>query len=384
MFERFTEKAIKVIMLAQEEARKLGHNYVGTEFILLGLIGEGTGIAARTLTSKGVNLGAARVEVENTLGRGSGSFTVEVPFSISAKRLLEVSWQEARKLDQDYIGTEHLLLGLISEGRYYTTSSEQAVRILEGMGIDVEKLNGEIIQRIDKAPSGSESSEQRRIERPGDSCHGALGLALHAIIHAKEAARNKQDFQLAAWLREHEVEFENKINEVADRAEREKTSSKSRDLSLESILAKCHVKAVKVHTLAQDESRRLGHNFVGTEQILLALIGEGTSDAAKVLKTMGATLRDARAEVEKIIGRGSGFVAVQLPVTPRAKRVYEIALAEANSLGHEQIGPEHILLGILVEGAGVAARVLENLNIDNKQLKKQVMDQLSKGGAAKD
>jgi ATP-dependent Clp protease ATP-binding subunit ClpC len=85
--------------------------------------------------------------------------------------------------------------------------------------------------------------------------------------------------------------------------------------------------------LAQEEARRLGHNFVGTEQILLGLIGEGTGIAAKVLKSMGISLKDARLEVEKIIGRGSGFVAVEIPFTPRAKRVLELSLEEARQLG---------------------------------------------------
>ena len=92
-------------------------------------------------------------------------------------------------------------------------------------------------------------------------------------------------------------------------------------------------KAIKVVMLAQEEARRLGHNFVGTEQILLGLIGESTGIAAKVLKSMGVTLKDARTEVEKVIGRGSGFVAVEIPFTPRAKRVLELSLEEARQLG---------------------------------------------------
>ena len=112
MFERFTEKAIKVIMLAQEEARRLGHNFVGTEQILLGLIGEGTGVAAKVLKSMGVNLKDSRVEVEKIIGRGSGFVAVEIPFTPRAKRVLELSLEEARQLGHNYIGTEHLLLGL--------------------------------------------------------------------------------------------------------------------------------------------------------------------------------------------------------------------------------------------------------------------------------
>jgi len=132
-------------------------------------------------------------------------------------------------------------------------------------------------------------------------------------------------------------------------------------------------KAIKVIMLAQEEARRLGHNFVGTEQILLGLIGEGTGIGPKVLKAMGVNLKDARVEVEKIIGRGSGFVAVEIPFTPRAKRVLELSLEEARQLGHNYIGTEHLLLGLIKEGEGVAARVLENLNVDLSKVRSQII-----------
>ena len=142
MFERFTEKAIKVIMLAQEEARRLGHNFVGTEQILLGLIGEGTGIGPKVLKSMGVNLKYARVEVEKIIGRGSGFVAVEIPFTPRAKRVLELSLEEARQLGHNYIGTEHLLLGLIREGEGV------AARVLENLGVDLSKVRSQIIRSL--------------------------------------------------------------------------------------------------------------------------------------------------------------------------------------------------------------------------------------------
>jgi ATP-dependent Clp protease ATP-binding subunit ClpC len=128
--------------------------------------------------------------------------------------------------------------------------------------------------------------------------------------------------------------------------------------------------------LAQEEARRLGHNFVGTEQILLGLIGEGTGIGPKILKSMGVNLKDARVEVEKIIGRGSGFVAVEIPFTPRAKRILELSLEEARQLGHNYIGTEHLLLGLIREGEGVAARVLENLEVDLSKVRSQIIRSL--------
>lgn len=142
MFERFTEKAIKVIMLAQEEARRLGHNFVGTEQILLGLIGEGTGVAAKTLKGMGITLKDARNEVEKIIGRGSGFVAVEIPFTPRAKRVLELSWDEARQLGHNYIGTEHLLLGLIREGEGV------AARVLENLGVDLNKVRSNVIRML--------------------------------------------------------------------------------------------------------------------------------------------------------------------------------------------------------------------------------------------
>ncbi len=152
MFERFTEKAIKVIMLAQEEARRLGHNFVGTEQVLLGLIGEGTGVAAKTLKSMGVTLKDARTEVEKIIGRGSGFVAVEIPFTPRAKRVLELSWDEARQLGHNYIGTEHLLLGLIREGEGV------AARVLENLGVDLNKIRSNVIKMLGESKPQSVSS----------------------------------------------------------------------------------------------------------------------------------------------------------------------------------------------------------------------------------
>jgi len=140
-------------------------------------------------------------------------------------------------------------------------------------------------------------------------------------------------------------------------------------------------KAIKVIMLAQEEARRLGHNFVGTEQILLGLIGEGSGVGPKILKSMGIKLKEARIEVEKIIGRGSGFVAVEIPFTPRAKRCLELSLEEARQLGHNYIGTEHLLLGLIVEGEGVAARVLEEMQVDLSRLRTEIIRALGEASS---
>ena len=135
--------------------------------------------------------------------------------------------------------------------------------------------------------------------------------------------------------------------------------------------------AIKVIRVAHEEARRLGHNFVGTEQLLLGLVGEGNGVAAKVLKSLGVTLKDAREEIEKIIGRGSGFVAVEIPFTPRSKRVLELSLEESRLLGQDYVGTEHLLLGLIRDGEGVAAKVFINLRVDAREIRAKVIEMLS-------
>ena len=141
-------------------------------------------------------------------------------------------------------------------------------------------------------------------------------------------------------------------------------------------------RAQKVVVLSQEEARRLGHNVVGTEHILLGLAAEGEGVAARTLQGMGIDLEKVRAEVEKVIGKGEGPPQGQIGFTPRAKRVLELAFDEARQLGHTYIGTEHILLGLIREGEGVAAQVLKNLGADLDRVRRQVVDLLGGGGSS--
>jgi ATP-dependent Clp protease ATP-binding subunit ClpC len=165
MFERFTDTAIKVIRLAQEEARRLGHNFIGTEQILLGLIGEGNGVAAKVLNSLGVSLKEAREEVEKIIGRGSGFAVVEVPFTPRSKRVLDLSLEEARTLGQDYIGTEHLLLGLIRDGEGV------AAKVLLNVGVDSIEIRAKVFQMLNETTSAPSDTNHIRKKTPTlDEC----------------------------------------------------------------------------------------------------------------------------------------------------------------------------------------------------------------------
>ena len=144
MFEKFTEGAIKIIMLSQEEARRMGHNFVGTEQLLLGVIGQRHGIGAKSLKKLKVTLKKARKEIELYIGRGGGFVASEIPFTPRAKRVLEMAVHEGKDLGQNFVSTEHILLALIAE------SDGVAMRTLEKMGIDVHKLRNVILSYIEE------------------------------------------------------------------------------------------------------------------------------------------------------------------------------------------------------------------------------------------
>ncbi len=142
MFERFTDRARRVVVLAQEEARMLNHNYIGTEHILLGLIHEGEGVAAKALESLGISLDAVRTQVEQTIGQGQAAPNGHIPFTPRAKKVLELSLREALQLGHNYIGTEHILLGLIREGEGV------AAKVLETLGADLGRVRQTVIQLL--------------------------------------------------------------------------------------------------------------------------------------------------------------------------------------------------------------------------------------------
>ncbi len=136
-------------------------------------------------------------------------------------------------------------------------------------------------------------------------------------------------------------------------------------------------RARKVLTLAQDEAQRFNHNYIGTEHLLLGLVREGEGVAARVLENMNVELSKVRTAVEFIIGRGDRPVVGEVGLTPRAKRVIELAIDEARRLGHNYIGTEHLLLGLVREGEGIAAGVLESLGVNLDKVRHQVIHVLS-------
>src|SRR5512141_3153057 len=159
-FDKFTERARKVLQLAQEEAQRFNHNYIGTEHILLGLVREGDGVAARVLNNLGIELHKVRSAVEFIIGRGDRTVTGDIGLTPRAKKVIELAVDEARRLNHHYIGTEHLLLGLLREGEGI------AAGVLESLGVNLEKVRTQVIQILSQYPTYSQQEAKQTSKTP--------------------------------------------------------------------------------------------------------------------------------------------------------------------------------------------------------------------------
>jgi ATP-dependent Clp protease ATP-binding subunit ClpA len=228
MFERFTERARRAVVLSQEEARKLDHGYIGTEHLLLGLIREGEGVAAKALESLGISLKAVREQVVARVGRGQQPPTGHIPFTERAKRALELSLRESGQLGHRYIGTEHILLGLIRQG------DGVAAQVLTGLGADLERVRQQVIELLRGHGSEGPRPEPPRREDPLTRLElldqrlaaierwvgmrprlDDLDQEIARVRRDKETAIDAQDFEDAVVLRDREREL------LAEKDERE-------------------------------------------------------------------------------------------------------------------------------------------------------------------
>jgi hypothetical protein len=171
MFERFTDRARRVVVLAQEEATGLKHNYIGTEHLLLGLVREREGVASEALESLGISLEAVRSEVEQIIGQGQAAVVGQVPFTPRAKKVLELSLREALQLGHSYIGTEHILLGLIREGE--GVAAQVLVKLGGG---DLSRVRQQVIQLLSGFAGGEEAAERRVAREPRPTVVGGPGV----------------------------------------------------------------------------------------------------------------------------------------------------------------------------------------------------------------
>jgi hypothetical protein len=226
MFQRFTDRARTVVVLAQDEARRLDHNYIGTEHLLLGLIREGEGVAAKALEALGISLDSVRQQVEQIIGRGQQAPSGHIPFTPRAKKVLELSLRESQQLGHNYIGTEHILLGVIHP------SDGVARQVLVKLGADPNRVRQQVIRLLQEhsaeesvsarsaaqelrllpaVKSRLEAAEQRltaieqRVGTGPDT--GDLDQQIEIVRTEKEAAVDAHDYAQAASLRNREKEL---------------------------------------------------------------------------------------------------------------------------------------------------------------------------------
>jgi ATP-dependent Clp protease ATP-binding subunit ClpA len=321
MFERFTDGARRALALAQEEARLLNHSFVGTEHILLGLISEGRGVAAEVFTELDITLEAGRAKVEEIIGQSGTAPMGTPPLTPRTMAVLDLSRLEAHDLGHNYIGTEHMLLGLLDEG-------DVAVLILISLGIEPEQLRASVLEKM------------------------SLG-GQPWIVSTDD------------WDRTPAAPLEAPIF----RAERG--------------FALFTDEARRVLLLARDEAHLLSHDFVDTEHLLLGILRGGGGIAFTVLAEVGITLEAARQEVQDRSGQTGSPPSEQAPLTPRSRKVLELSLREARQLGHNEIGPEDILLGLVREGEGLASQVLVSLGAGLVTLRQEVLLIIADDASAK-
>ncbi len=302
-FEKFTERARKVLSLAQEEAQRFNHNYIGTEHILLGLVREGDGVAAKVLANLGVELNKARSSVEFIIGRGDRIVMGEVGLTPRAKKVIELAVDEARRLNHHYVGTEHLLLGLIREGEGI------AAGVLESLGVRLENARRATLEVLNqgggfdvaqRARGGQRSAaaedlgkfteRARRViaaaitdARERNQREVGTGHVLLALIHEREgiAAQALRKSGLDLVAAQHEVE------QVLPPREPDGERPTQGPIDLDT-------HTLRMIALAADEAAQMGHPYVGTEHLLLGLIREGDGLGAQVLHHLAANLNQLR------------------------------------------------------------------------------------------
>jgi len=337
VFERFSPQARRVVERANDEARRLGQKIIGPEHILLGLTLVESSAAAYVLRQLDVDLATIRRDVETTLPRSPETVVVQgkLPQTPGAMKVIEYALEEARGLDHKYVGTEHLLLGLLREAQGI------GAQVLFGRGLTADDVREKVIELNDLRREWGLMSK-------GDAWGGGEG---------KKSGRRSMARRLVG----------NVLKPL-------RTAKSPLDLQQPAGGRKYTDRVGKAMTLAHEEAKRLNHEYIGTEHILLGLAREGAGVAATVLKQLQVDLDQLRAEVEKVVRPGPPMVTTgSLPLTPRAKQVLESAAEEARGFNHNYVGTEHLLLGLLHVPEGVAAQVLISMGLTMEAIRGKVL-----------
>ena len=373
-FDKFTERARKVLSLAQEEAQRFQHNYIGTEHLLLGLVREGEGVAAKVLSNLGIELYRVRNAVEFIIGRGDRIVLGEIGLTPRAKKVIELAVDEARRLNHHYIGTEHLLLGLVREGEGI------AAGVLQSLGVNLEKVRTQTILVL------SQSGAAQNIKVPQlmiELLKEAQNM-LASVMQEKEQALKLKEFERAAELGKREKNLRDSISKLETiwhlqpRFAYRHYSQSEIEIVEDDTLDIFTVQLLRVLSRSQEEAQHFQHNYIGTEHLLLALLDESKGVAAEVLSNLEIDTNEVHETIEGIIDSGDHIPSDEIAFTPRAKKAIELAKDEAQSMKHHYVGLEHLLLGIVREGEGIAAGVLERMGVTMEKVRTETIKMLDK------
>jgi hypothetical protein len=344
---------------ANEEALRHAHTHVSPEHILLGLVAHGEGIAAVLLAQFGLDLRTARLEVEKAVPAGGNTAAAgQLPLTPHARKIIDYATEEARTLQQDYLGTEHLLLGLLREIECVPSV------ILGKLGVSLAAVR----RALDALPAVEEKPDPNpSAGAPAET----LAAKIERLTRAKAAALAALDYDKAARLH---VELDELKQQQRVRGEGVTSPAAPVSATTEAAMYERFTgQARRVLLLAHREAHRFGHDYLGTEHVLLGVLQENAGAIGQLLTAFALDIIKVRQQVEKTVQPGSAAtVGAKLPLTPPVRRALDFARDEASRLHHEHVGPEHLLLGLLHEPESEAVQVLLGLDLDLERLRAEV------------
>lgn len=385
-FSNFTPRAQQVLALARKEADRFNHNYLATEHLLLGLIKLGQGVAVNVLQGLGIDMETVRIEVEKNIGAGQiRKAPINLPYTPRVKKVLAFAREEATALHHTYVGTEHLLLGLLREG------DGIAAQVLRNLDVDIEGARQHVLKELDPSfvPGGLTTRTEHALAHAREEAerlhhdfvgteHILLGLIKLEIGHSPETLKN-----LGLSLDNTRVEVEKLVGIGTGKM-------KSNDIPYSP-------QTIRVLEMAKEEAKMHCHSFIGIDHLLLGVLRDTDGIPAQVFKNFKVDVEQLRITILKELD--PNYVSNQdlqtfriesinkffeakpqqeHQFTPRAEQTLALARREADRLYHNYLGTEHLLVGLIELGGGVAANILKShgMNLENVRAE---LEKLGKG-----
>jgi ATP-dependent Clp protease ATP-binding subunit ClpA len=317
-FERFTERAKKVLTLAQDEAEKSHHSYIGTEHLLLGLLREGDGLGARALSDLGVEIDQVRATIDSVLGRNERIIVQQLIPTSRVKKIIEFAFEEAQRMRETRVGTQHLLLGLLIEGEGI------AAHVLQDLGVDAENVRDNLPHRVDEDSIG---------EQPLRGAPGPGGIGYYDTPAPESFLPRRHGFgALSSFTSE----------------------------------------AMSALALAEEEAVKASVGYIGTEHLLVGLVRQAEGTAAQVLLALGVNLPRVRQEVARNPPPSPRLVVQTVLPTSGLRAVTVLAQREALQDPSERVDTQHLLLAITALDQEPGARLLVSLGVDAMAIRERV------------